>query len=269
MKISDVTVTYNNREGLRKTLESLSSQSLSNKTEVFEIIVIDGGSKDGSIEILEEYCCLLRNHNNITIRYISEPDKGIYDAMNKGIDMSTGEWVMFINAGDILYSNNTISYIIDNMSSSSNDSIDIFYGDSARDYGNKIEVTQPLPITSIKKGLPFSHQSVVTRTALFRTRKYDQNYKISGDYEWFLNAYLEKKRFQYIPICISVFDTKGISSQLLYENYIEAEKIRYSCGVEDFWIIRIIKRMIWKLFDCLNVGSGFIEKATGMMARFR
>ncbi len=80
---------------------------------------------------------------------------------------------------------------------------------------------------------------------------------------------MEKKSFGYIPVCISVFDTCGISSQKLYENYLEAERIRAKHGVADPWIVRMPKRMVWFIMDRMKIGSSFVEKLTGLIAKFR
>jgi len=273
MKISDITVTYKNRDSLMKTLDSLISQRLyDGRDDSLEIIVVDGGSDDGSLELLEDYERRVQDNPHVSIKYISEQDSGIYNAMNKGVDMATGEWCMFINAGDVLYEENTIRSVISHIEKEVQDgdeSYDIIYGDSARDYGSSIDIVKPSSLTSITKGLPFSHQAVLTRTELFKTRGYDESFCISGDYEWFLGAYMEQKSFRYIPVCISIFDTCGISSQRLYENYLEAERIRAKYSVADPWVVRMPKRAVWFLMDRMKMGSSFVEKLTGMIAKFR
>lgn len=273
MKISDITVTYKNRDGLGKTLDSLISQVFdADREDCLEIVVVDGGSNDGSKELLEDYEHRLQDNPHISIKYVSESDDGIYNAMNKGIDMVTGEWTMFINAGDILHDESTLQSVISHIEHENQDGnqpYDIIYGDSARNYGSNIEVVKPSPLTSLTKGLPFSHQAVLTRTELFKARKYDESFRISGDYEWFLGAYMEKKSFGYIPVCISIFDTFGISSQKLYENYLEAERIRAKHGVADPWILRRPKRMAWFIMDRMKIGSSFVEKLNGLIAKYR
>ena len=272
MKISDITVTYKNRDGLQETLNSLISQIFDDdRDDTLEIVVVDGGSEDGSKELLEDYESKVRDNPHVSIKYISEQDSGIYIAMNKGIAMATGEWAMFINAGDVLYEENTLQRVITNIEKlqGKDEPYDIIYGDSARDYGSNVEVVKPANLTSITKGLPFSHQAVFTRTELFKARGYDESFRISGDYEWFLGAYMEKKNFGYIPVCISIFDTCGISSQKLYENYLEAERIRKKHSVADPWLVRMPKRAVWFLMDRMKMGSSFVEKLTGMIAKFR
>ena len=102
MKYSIITVNYNNKEGLRKTIESVISQTFRD----FEYIVIDGGSSDGSAELLKEYS------DKITY-WVSEPDKGIYNGMNKGIAKATGDYLNFMNSGDCFYDQQVLKYHLD------------------------------------------------------------------------------------------------------------------------------------------------------------
>lgn len=100
MKLSIITVKLNNRDGLKRTIDSVVSQTFTD----YEWIVIDGGSTDGSRELIEQY----QDH---FAYWCSEPDKGIYNAMNKGIAHAKGEWLQFLNSGDVLYSNNTLASV--------------------------------------------------------------------------------------------------------------------------------------------------------------
>lgn len=250
--ISDVTITYNNKDGLIRTLESFLKQTVTS----FEVIVVDGGSKDGSLDVLNEYRHRFEERN-ISYRFVSEKDNGRYDAMNKGIHLAEGEWICFINAGDCL----TNEGIIENVEKRLTPDYDIVYGDNRWidsthvDYhkaGENIEV--------IKKGLPFSHQSVFTKTEFFRQRPYDSDLKISGDYEWFLGAYIEQKKFKYIDICVSDFYLDGISSFNRYDTYKEVLKIREKYGVNDPAIIRSVKSLVWWGIDKLGVDNIKIAK---------
>ena len=107
MKLSIITINYNNREGLRKTIESVVNQTCQD----FEYIVIDGGSTDGSAEVIKEY-------SDKIDYWVSEKDNGIYDAMNKGIDKAKGEYCQFLNSGDDLYDNYVIEQIYPNLNES-------------------------------------------------------------------------------------------------------------------------------------------------------
>lgn len=250
--ISDITITYNNKEGLIRTLDSFLEQT--NKD--FEVIVVDGGSEDGSEDVLKEYTPKFEDRE-IPYRFVSEKDNGRYDAMNKGITLAKGDWVCFINAGDRLSSD----IVIDKVSNELSTEYDIVYGDNRWCSDSNVDYHKASKnIDSIKKGLPFSHQSVFTRTELFKQRSYDSNLKISGDYEWFLGAYLENKRFKYVDICVSDFYLDGISSFNRYDTYKEVLKIREKYGVNDPFIIRGIKSIVWWGIDKLGVENRKVIK---------
>lgn len=146
---------------------------------------------------------------------------------------------------------------------------DVIYGDCLRDYEDGKTLMKPLKISTIYNGLPFSHQSVFVETELFKLRKYDESFRISGDYEWFLNAYIDGKSFGYVPICVSCFDTKGISATNLYENYLEADRIRVRYGVCGSLVIRSIKLIIWRLLDVMRVSPRILEKTTRVVDRIK
>ena len=101
MKLSIITINYNNSIGLRKTIESVVSQT----DNTFEYIIVDGGSSDGSVDIIKQYADKIS-------QWVSERDGGIYNAMNKGVRMAHGEYIMFLNSGDILYDNNVIGHVL-------------------------------------------------------------------------------------------------------------------------------------------------------------
>lgn len=246
--ISDVTITYNNKTGLVRTLESLLCQTSAN----YEVIIIDGGSSDGSIDVIKDYKEKF-DAKNIPYKYVSESDKGRYDAMNKGINLANGEWIMFLNAGDTLSSNDVIKSVSGYLDDTG---ADIVYGDNNRCYDGAKEYHKAgQNLEYIKKGLPFNHQSVFTRTSLFKQRGYNIKYQISGDYEWFLYAYLSGYSFEYAPICISDFYMDGISGSSRYENYKEVLKIRKEHGVQDFFVVRWAKSFVWWLIDVFKIDN--------------
>lgn len=274
ISISDVTISYNDKEGLAKTLDSLFSQQLGREDINLQILVIDGASNDGTKELLESYTEQISNNlikidGRIDFSYICEPDDGIYDAMNKGIRFSNGEWIFFLNSGDYLCSRTTLSDFFNAAIASDAINKDIIYGDSYRIYRNRSVVKYADNLSTIVKGLPFSHQSVFTRTELFYNRYYDVSYKISGDYEWFLGAYVQRRLFAYVPICVSAFNTEGLSSKHVYENYLEAEKVRKKYNLKDVLLVRLLKRVIWYLIDKVSISSRWVETMNSVVTRFR
>lgn len=200
--ISIVTVVYNGRESIENTILSVINQTYEN----IEYIIIDGGSKDGTQEIIKKY------QDKITL-WISESDKGIYDAMNKGASLSKGEWLNFMNAGDTFKNEETLENIF------LNDfyQFDIIYGSVI--CTNKYEklIINPKPLPSIENHMIFCHQSSFVRTSVFMKFKFNLQFKIAADYNLFYTLYKENFRFKEIQECISVFEAdNGISSRNFY-----------------------------------------------------
>lgn len=205
--ITIITVVYNGAQFLEDTIKSVINQSFKN----FEYIVIDGGSTDGTLEIIQKY----QSH---IAKWISEPDKGIYDAMNKGIDLSTGSWLNFMNAGDSLYSSEVLENVFDNEISQD---IGIIYGNT--DIGHKIlKYKQNLNIQDMAQGMMLCHQSTFYR--LCDSIRYNLKYKICGDQDFTMQFFSKNRKSQYFDITISKYDLDGISSQSL--NKILKEKFQ-------------------------------------------
>ena len=188
-KISIVTVVYNGAQTIEATIKSILDQSYKN----IEYIIIDGNSSDGTQDIIKSY------ENSIS-KWISEPDKGIYDAMNKGIKLSTGDYIWFMNSGDEIADNIVLEEII-----SSNPNSDIYYGDTimidsdGNEIGNR-RLTPPEKLTweSFKKGMLVSHQSFIVKKNIIK--QYNLTYKFSADFEWCLLALKKAKKTPPTPI---------------------------------------------------------------------
>lgn len=216
MKLSIITINYNNFQGIEKTIKSIVSQTFSD----FEYIVIDGGSSDGSLEVIQKYS------DKIDF-WISEPDSGIYNAMNKGIRQAKGEYLLFINSGDYLEGINSLSKIMDNVSS-----VDIVYfnlkvmnPDNSffiKEYPEKVDfgyfMTKTLP-----------HPASFIRKELFlKYGVYNEKMKIVSDWAFFTHAICDKKcSYKYVPEYFSVFMLDGISSSPKNSNLIKEEKDKY------------------------------------------
>ena len=214
-KISIVTINYNNSIGLKKTIESVISQSYDD----FDFVVIDGGSEDDSKEIIKHY------QNKINY-WVSEKDKGIYHAMNKGIRACLGDFVLFLNSGDFLYDNNVIANVIKNLTEAD----EIVYGDVLlRNEKKNWEVIQKHP-----EKLNFSYfykrticqQACVIKRSLFDTIFfYNEDYKISSDWEFFIYAiYIQHVSTRKINTVISIYDTTGISGNSSFKQIAAAER---------------------------------------------
>lgn len=200
MKFSIITINLNNAVGLKKTIESVISQTFPN----FEYIVIDGDSNDGSKDIIQQY------HSQITY-WVSEKDSGIYNAMNKGIKVAKGEFILFLNSGDYLVN----ECILEDAAKLIQSDKDICTGDIFLDNGKEIQLYKNPDVVSAELMMlrTITHQSTFINTNLFRVYgEYDESFKIVSDWAFFLDMLiLKNKKYQRIPIPVAVFDTSGIS----------------------------------------------------------
>ncbi len=174
MKLTVITIVFNDRINLEKTINSVLSQTNQN----IEYIIIDGASTDGTVDVIKKY-------NNKISFWQSEPDKGLYDAMNKGLEKATGDYLCFLNSGDLFYDDTTVEKIFN----SSDKKVDVFYGETVIiDNSGKIKGSRRLAAPdelnwkSFKNGMLVSHQAFIPSKEL--TSKYDLKYKYSSDFDW-------------------------------------------------------------------------------------
>lgn len=175
MKRSIVTVVYNDVCGIRETINSVLEQSYDN----IEFIVVDGGSTDGTIQVIEEY------FNQIAY-FISEPDRGVYDAMNKGANVATGEWIIYMNSGDCFFEKDVLAKIFVN-SSKLLLNVDAIFSDMVCSENSRVIKARGL--LKIWIGNPCSHQSFFVKTHLMKERPFDLKYVVSADYDFIYNLY--------------------------------------------------------------------------------
>lgn len=214
MKLSIITINYNNAEGLRKTLASVASQTYRN----IEHIIVDGGSTDESVDIIRKYESSNRSSvHPLTIIWSSEPDNGIYNAINKGIRKATGDYVQILNSGDLLASNDIIERIMAKLKDNN-------YPEML--YGNAVDVDNGKRLSSHGPGIEYSllslyratypHDSTFFKRELFSAERYglyDENLKIVSDWKWYLQAIgLGNVKPVYVDIDVALFDVHGISS---------------------------------------------------------
>jgi len=198
-KISIVTVVYNDVKNFEETLRRNISQSYENK----EILVIDGGSTDGTVQALE------KNKSEIHFS-VSEKDNGIYDAMNKGIKAATGEWIIFMNAGDWFYNDEVLSTIFSN---TNHDEVDFIYGNHEVRYDpeyKRIHVANE-PLTVLKRKNVFSHQALFSRTELMKKSLFKAKYSLVADFESFFFHYKKGYNFFNSKMNISSISAGGVS----------------------------------------------------------
>ncbi len=201
---SIITVTFNAESTLPPTLLSLHEQTFSD----FEHIVVDGCSKDSTIEIAKEQS-LPQSH------IISEPDKGIYDAMNKGLRRASGKYVIFLNAGDAFHSPETLEHIA--RSVRDNDYPDIVYGqtqlvDEKRRFIAPRHLVAPEKLTfnSFSKGMLVCHQAFIAKKEI--TTEYDLSYRFSADYDWCIRCLQKSGSNIYIPQTLIDYLSEGTTT---------------------------------------------------------
>ncbi|MBR6369426.1 MAG: glycosyltransferase [Bacteroidaceae bacterium] len=199
-KFSIITINFNNKEGLRKTLDSVVCQTFTD----YELIVIDGGSTDGGAALLEEY------GKYITFG-VSEPDKGVYNAQNKGVQHASGEYCIFMNSGDLFYSNDVLECVAKELK----DGVDIAVGNTYF-YKNESEnryAYAPEYITLWRVYIGINHQSAFIKRQLLLDNPYDETYKISADFKfWLQELVLKERSYIHIKKVVAQYDMNGISS---------------------------------------------------------
>lgn len=212
-KLSIITVNYNDKIGLKKTFESVVKQTFQD----YEFIVIDGGSTDGSKDLILEY------EDKISY-WVSEKDNGVFHAMNKGIKVATGDFVIFMNGGDIFNTN----LILDEVVPELNSEFDIYYGDNYKESSNSKRLkTYPEHLSfSFFYTSSLNHQSTFIRKSLFEEHfYYNEDYKIASDWEFFAYVICHKNvSYKYLKKIISVYDFTGISSNPKFSELFNQEK---------------------------------------------
>lgn len=238
MKLSIITINYNNAKGLRKTLASITSQTYPN----IEHIIVDGASTDGSVDVIKEYENQLNiTHSTIHLLWSSEPDNGIYNAMNKGIEIAlgkrvvnafnrsersedknrgirkaTGEYVQILNSGDLLAAPDVTERMMAALQMKG-DGVELLYGNMVKyDYQNSRTLGKSTEVEySLRQyySSTMNHDCCYFRRDLFETYGlYDESLKIVSDWKWFLQTIgLGKVKPIYVDIDVTIFDASGIS----------------------------------------------------------
>ncbi len=226
--ISIITVVYNSEKLIRTTIESIVGQDYPG----LEYIIIDGKSKDSTMDIVDEYRDRIH-------KIVSEPDHGLYDAMNKGLHLATGDYVLYINSGDRLASSSTLSDIF---TSAPPDS-DIIYGDTqiTDAQGNILHSRRHRPPENLtwkdyKRGMLVCHQSFIARRSL--CSDYDTNYKYAADFDWCLSTLAKAKKITNHGGVISLFLEGGQTRRTIVPGLKERYKIMrkyYGTLKATFW----------------------------------
>lgn len=260
--ITICTVTFNAGKTLLKTIESVSQLNYPN----LEYIIIDGGSNDETIDIIQ-------NCSDAIDFWISEGDRGIFDAMNKGIDYALGAWICFIGAGDEFVIRDLGDLFVDSLGSLPEEWPDVLYGNANVIDNNRLAYTRYSSpnVDDLRKNFIFLHPDSFTKTALLEDlNKFDLNYKLAADYEFYIRAWLNHSRFKKVDLTLVNFQVGGFSANFKLNFY---EKLRiwraykkhlsvvflfmtvyqYILGnikdlfklSGDHWLIKVYRKLVW------------------------
>ncbi len=245
LMLSIITVCYNSEKKIKRTFDSVINQRFKPK----EYIVIDGGSTDGTVEIIKEYELLFKN-KGVEFKWISEKDNGIYDAMNKGVCFVTQPWIQFLNSDDY-YLND---YVLENIKEClSKSNVQIVYGRILWENESRQKVVFDVPVNKLKInylfGCPVYQPATFYSSLLFEKYKFDTSYFISADYKMFVQMIKDNVKFEFIPRFITLFDEGGISSVEKYNLSVQ-ENIRLlkECDVYSGFVRLSKYTKIYKLF---------------------
>jgi glycosyltransferase involved in cell wall biosynthesis len=244
-KISIITVSYNAENTIRATIESVLNQTYQN----IEYILIDGKSTDNTYKIICEYDELF-NDKGIRYFHISEPDNGIYDAMNKALDYCTGDWVQYMNANDTEANPKVLSQVFkDNY-----DGFDCVYGDAwLINVGGKY-YKKSYPIKYICYRGAFIHQSLFVRFKIMKEYGFDVKYDICADYDLFVRLYINHCRFKQINIQISNYSLDGVSQTQTKQVRQQWKSIQIDKGI--YGTMRMRRFIYEKIVLNLKTNSG-------------
>lgn len=216
MKLTIITINYNHKDGLQRTIDSIVNQTFTD----FEWIVVDGGSTDGSRELLEQF-------QDRFSWWCSEPDKGVYNAMNKGVAHATGEYVNYMNSGDTFTSSTILSEIF-----SKPRSADVLYGLMVRGtidgkLNNEILLKPNLNWWDFYN-CTFNHQATFTRRELFERYGYfDESYQVLADWRHFAQLIcVERCSYEFIPQKVAIYEGNGLSDTQWDKIELEQKRIR-------------------------------------------
>ena len=245
MKISLITVSFNSAGTIRDTIRSVQSQDYHN----IEYIVVDGNSKDATLEIVQ-------SAGGVVDKWISEPDQGIYDAMNKGLKMATGDVVGIINSDDFYFNEQVVSKVA---AAFSDQTVDAAFGDLV--IVDPVDLRKVVRTYSSKSWYPdkFARGFMPAHPTFFVRRKYYEkyglfktDYKIAADYEMLIRLlYVHKLKYQYLPMTMVVMRKGGVSSRGLHSNVILNREIHKACKDNGIYTnyAMIYSKYIFKLFE--------------------
>lgn len=233
-KISIITVCRNVCRELQKTYQQSVEQTYQNR----EIIIVDGASADGTREWLSTL-------QSTDARWVSEPDAGIYDAMNKGVMMATGDYVIFMNAGDSFAS----ASVLEEVFGSGDIDADVVYGAVVKhDHAGVAHVFQAQEPHNAHR-MFFCHQCAFTKRSLLLSHPFDTSHRMSADFKLYKLLIGEHRSFMRLELPIAVFDTTGVSNRRRVDGLMDNISVIHE--VDDFWSrIRLLPRLYFQVLMC-------------------
>lgn len=245
---SIITVVYNGQKHIEQTIKSVLSQKKINN---IEYIIIDGNSTDSTLEIISKYL------NDIDY-LISEEDTGIYNAMNKGIDIAQGKYIGFINADDWYEKD-----VFDKLHNIANDNYDYIIGNVAIfNQNNTISNLMKLNIENYKRTMPFGHPALFTKKEIMQKYKFDEQYKIVADYDFCIKLILNNYSYKYVNFTISNFRLGGVSNTLNVTNEIyHIQKKNFGFFFAFYWLlVRTENKYILNILKIISFPLQLIRK---------
>ena len=258
--ISVVTVCFNAEKDIEYTIESILNQDYAH----YEYLIKDGGSLDSTIQIAEKYKDKFKE-KNISFRIVSKIDNGIYDAMNKALEFISGEWVIYINAGDALYDNHTLSKLSEDVSPE----YDILYGNAVLTDRGKYKLLKAGVEEDWQKTNPMCHQATLTRTDVVRKFLFDTRYEISADYDLSLRIYLaDASRLKRLDYVMSIFMFGGMSDSKIFKREKEFNESRKINGLKrvafpGLLIFKNVMVYVIRRWATVILKGGFYSKKRG------
>ena len=218
MKLSIITINYNNQAGLQRTIDSVLCQTWKD----FEWIIIDGGSTDGTVEVIKKY-------QDRIAYWVSEPDNGLYYAMNKGIAVATGEWITMRNCGDFFAEKDSLSKLFRDPIEPS---IDFLCAAAYRITDLGYYIAESRDITMLNSKMKFVHPATFVRTSWHKQNPFNTKYKVCADYCLIYTSVKKGRKFEYRNIPIVIFPSGGYSGIHWDLGYREGCLVR---GEDSFW----------------------------------
>lgn len=238
---SIIVVSLNTKKKFIKTINSIVNQNIKD----YEIIVVDGKSSDGTINEI-------KSRKNLINKTIIEKDRGIYHAMNKGIKIAQGSWIVFLNSGDKFFNKN----VLFDLKKENIKYFDVIYGDTII-VSNKIKyLSKSKKFFKQIKLMPFCHQSTFTRKELFKQKKFDTNFQIAADFEFFYFNFKKKKKFKRLNKIFSIVEGGGLSDTNRLKVYSEYKNIFKKYNKRVF-------TAIYFLYSVLHIVKSIVKSIVG------